>query len=335
MRTGLLTGCFPFHSALRAVTPFRVLLLFLYILFWAGMVRKLPDKIFPETPCEAACRHDPRKVVLSGEAMVRRQLAADTTFVERSGPVSQKALWTLCHWAAPSAMTPFYNSADAHDPRHQSTTLLVDLLAELEAGTGAVAVVRSGAALGAYRDQRRTSCDSDLDVWIVVPHGQVQPTLAALTALVARRPALLGINNVQAFARVYYDPRMTIGRIWHIPDGNHIDFEIITEGFTQDPLLDAAYRRRCNISTQRLFASLCRCRYGNRTSMAAFSDMRPYLAAMYGADFELPILAHYDQRCTVQVHYPRAFLRSPPMRWLRSWLEMHPAFDLVDPLDMG
>ena len=322
-------------SAPSGLTKWRLFLLCVYCFFWAGMVRKLPDIIYPETPCEAACRHDPRKVVLSAEASTARRLLADPSFVEISGPVSQRKSWSLCAWAAPALMTPYYNSVDESDTKHQSSLVLLDLLAELEARTGAVTVARSGAALGVYRDQRRTSCDSDLDVWIVVPDGKVEDTMDTLRSMSQARPDLYEWNNIQTFSRIYYDPRMMIGRIRYLPDRNKIDFEIVTESFVQDPLLDEAFLARCNVSMKRLFTHLCRCRFGNRTTLAAFSDMPPYLTAMYGHDFEMPILAHYDQRCTIQVHYPRAFFRWWPMRWIRSWFELHPAFDLVDPLDLA
>jgi hypothetical protein len=306
-----------------------------YAVFWAGLIRKLPHPINPLTACEAQSRFDPSKIFLAGYTSTARRLAADSSFVEVSGPLAAKADWTLCKWAHVDKMTPFYNQADAQDPMHRSTSTMLDMLDALSAEVGTVTVARSGVALGVYRDQRRLTCDSDLDLWLVAKDEDLHAVYEALRRIV---PKYGGGNytlaDLETFSSIYYDRRMALGRIEHAVDGNKVDFELVTAGFTQDPTLNQAYLDRCGVSVAGLFGKLCWSRHGGRTtSVAAFSDMPTYLAAMYGPGYGSPVLGHYAQRCTIQVHTPRDFLRWWPLRLLRGWLELQPAIDLVDPLD--
>ena len=312
----------------------KLLLVGAFVLFWAGMLRKLPDRIEEMTECEAACRHDPNKVFMTGYTIVNRRHLEDPNFVEVSGPFSERHQWTLCKWAQVKMMTPYYNAVDASDPKHESTQRLLDILDEVSAEAGAVVVGRNGVALGIYRDQRRTSCDADLDVWIIAKDGELLKVYDALRRIVPKYGKNFTFVDREGFSGWYYDPRMMIGRIEHPADGNKVDFELLSDSFTKDPDLDKTFVDRCGVSVRSLFSNMCWGRHENRTSsIASFSDLRSYLTVMYGPLFEQPILAHYDQKCSIQVHTPRALLRWWPFRLIRGWLELQPAVDLIDPLD--
>jgi hypothetical protein len=313
---------------------FAGLLALLATVFWAGMLRKLPHTINQLTECEAKCRFDPQRVFRAGYASTARRLLEDPRFVEVSGPADQRASWTLCRWAQPDLMTPYINDADEADPMYQSTATLLDMLDELALERGTVTVARSGVALGVYRDQRRLSCDSDLDLWIIAKDGDLHNVYEALRRIVPKYGTNYSLADLERFSSIYYDSRMALGRIEHAPDGNKIDFELMTEGFALNSVLDSAYMERCGVSVRKLFSKLCWSRHGGRTrSVAAFSDMTTYLTSMYGPDFDKPAVGHYDQRCTIQVHTPKEILRWWPFRLLRWWLELQPAIDLDDPLD--
>ncbi len=215
---------------------------------------------------------------------------------------------------------------------------MVQIFAEFERQHGVVPVARGGTLLGSFRDQRMPSCDGDMDLWLLVPPSLGRErAVDALRRVVDTHRVTTGVNvtfSSWALLRwLYYDSRFGPARVvLHYPDGSYFkaDVDFVETTLLEDAELRDEYAVRCKVPFTQWLTRLCRCRYYGTASLACVADAEDLLSASYGKDFLTPSVGWYSEFCIFQMHFPNTILRSRPLKALRTWLQLRPAFDIDD-----
>eukprot|EP01104_Vermistella_antarctica_P003462 TRINITY_DN13677_c0_g1_i1.p1 TRINITY_DN13677_c0_g1~~TRINITY_DN13677_c0_g1_i1.p1 ORF type:complete len:392 (+),score=55.88 TRINITY_DN13677_c0_g1_i1:195-1370(+) len=237
-------------------------------------------------------------------------------------PIHRMEVEHRCAWTPagmPEGWTRKIKKQRREEWRNYALSQFIRLFDHLWRDHGIVTVLRSGSALGAFREGDRIAGDSDCDVYWIVPGGttrsclysMVEAYIATLTPdsfdppsreVWGDREAVVGgdarmyltrYTALTNFAYRGYDPAV----FWYeeTVDGltHHygIDVDVVHESMVVGEDSFQESHNYNGVTARPLFKSLCRCSFhGHDTGVWCFDTphIQRYLAEYYGSDFLIP-----------------------------------------------